>query len=172
MTPMRQLETDREGDPVAIARTMFAVGTAYDSYTSQLRRALSLNAHERLAISELWSRGPLTMTELGARIPLSRAAVTTLVDRLEGAGLVRRRGDVTDRRRTVVELASETIERTTPVASAWIADVYETVRKRSEEEWQAIVRFLEDMHVLNHEHAERLAQLRDDEIQELARAST
>src|SRR5690242_15778077 len=72
----------------AVADFMFRMGASFDAFTAQMRRALELNAHERLAISLLWARGPQTMTELGVGIPLSRAAVTTLVDRLEGSGLV------------------------------------------------------------------------------------
>lgn len=77
-------------DLEAVADLIFRAGTAFDGLTAQMRRAFDLNAHERLALAALWSHGPLTMTDLGAWIPLSRAAVTTLVDRMEEYGLVRR----------------------------------------------------------------------------------
>jgi len=151
-----------------VAITMFSIGSSYDRYTSQIRRALALNAHERLAIAALWSLGPLTMTELGSQIPLSRAAVTTLVDRLEKDGLVRRRGDERDRRRTVVELADETKRRLMPVIAPWIDAVHKLATNFPEAEWDAIVRFGRAFLELNHEHANALLARSDEEIQKLA----
>jgi DNA-binding MarR family transcriptional regulator len=48
---------------------------------------------------------PLTVGELGARLGLSSAAVSGLVDRLEAAGLAARRPDPGDRRRVHVALS-------------------------------------------------------------------
>ena len=44
--------TPDKSDIEAVADLLFRVGASFDSYTSQTRRALSLNAHERLAILE------------------------------------------------------------------------------------------------------------------------
>lgn len=46
--------------------------------------------------------GPLPTGELGAALGLSPAAATSLVDRLEQRGFVRRGSDPNDRRRTIV----------------------------------------------------------------------
>ena len=46
----------------------------------------------------------LTMAQLAERSGMSRAAITALVDRLTKLGLVRRRADETDRRRTFVTI--------------------------------------------------------------------
>ncbi|MEU1974593.1 MarR family transcriptional regulator [Nocardia sp. NPDC019309] len=51
--------------------------------------------------------GPLTPGQLADRLGVGRGgAVTTVVDRLEQAGYVRRRRDVEDRRRVRVELVA------------------------------------------------------------------
>lgn len=157
-----------QDDTSGIAHALFRMGASFDGFTSQMRRALTLNAHERLAIAFLWSRGPMTMTELGAAIPLSRAAVTTLVDRLEESGLVRRGSDVADRRRTVVELADAALDRMRPVLTEWGGGLAELVGSRSEEEWAAISRFLADFADYNDDHRARLAELSDEQIQALA----
>jgi DNA-binding MarR family transcriptional regulator len=159
---------DRD-DADALADALLRVTTAFDGYSSQLRRVLSLNAHERLAIVALWSKGALTMTELGARIPLSRAAVTTLVDRLEADGLVRRRGDARDRRRIVVELTERSSERTRPVMQEWSAELQELAARRTHEEWATISKFLHEFRELNERHTEMLLGRTDDELQGLAR---
>lgn len=62
--------------------------------------------HERIAMLALLDNPRMGMTELGKAIPLSRAAVTTLTDRLEDAKVITRiippRGE--DRRRIYLEL--------------------------------------------------------------------
>src|SRR5688572_33460958 len=86
-------------EPGQAARFLQRCTATTDSLTSQLRRGWGLNAHEMQAVSMLWEFGRMTMTDLGRRIPLSRAAVTTLTDRLEQLGFVKRVPDPTDRRR-------------------------------------------------------------------------
>lgn len=155
---------------IDVAITMFSIGSSYDRYTSQIRRGLALNAHERLALAALWSLGPLTMTDLGSHIPLSRAAVTTLVDRLECDGFVRRRGDERDRRRIVVELGEETKRRLMPILQPWIEAVHRLASEFDDAEWDAVIRFGQAFQDLNHEHADALLQHSDQEIQAIANA--
>jgi DNA-binding MarR family transcriptional regulator len=52
----------------------------------------------------LQEAGPISAGELGAATGLSAGAITTLVDRLERDGFVRRVDDPDDRRRVLVEL--------------------------------------------------------------------
>ncbi|MCW2924482.1 MAG: MarR family transcriptional regulator [Thermoleophilia bacterium] len=157
-----------QDDREAVADLLFRMGAAFDGFTSQMRRAFSLNAHERLAISTLWSRGPQTMTELGTWIPLSRAAVTTLVDRLEDAGLVRRGSDGSDRRRTVVHVTDAALDRMRPVLRPWGRGLEEIVARRTPEEWDTIASFLGEFVTLNRRETEILAELSDTQIKALA----
>jgi DNA-binding MarR family transcriptional regulator len=68
----------------------------------QARRAgihsTDLEAHDILTLS-----GPMPAGQLAALTGLTTGAVTTLVDRLERAGLARRTPDPGDRRRVIVE---------------------------------------------------------------------
>ena len=155
-------------DVSAVADLIFRAGTAFDGFTSQMRRAYDLNAHERLALAALWSHGPLTMTDLGSWIPLSRAAVTTLVDRMEEYGLVRRGSDASDRRRTVVELTPAATDRMVPVIKPWGADLAEVLHGLADEEWAIVHKFLQSMRGLHERHANRLRAMGDDEIRALA----
>lgn len=157
-----------ESSTASIVETVFLWGAAHDRYTSQLRRAFALNAHERLALSSLWARGPMTMTELGACIPLSRAAVTTLVDRLEAAGFVGRGADPRDRRRTVVSLHDSAIRRFEPVIADWARSVVELVSHRDPQEWDVITRFFDELLDVSDRHTAVLQGLRDEEIQAMA----
>jgi DNA-binding MarR family transcriptional regulator len=52
-------------------------------------------------------KGPMIMSELGARLDVSARNITKLVDALEHEGLVRRVAHCTDRRATVIETTPE-----------------------------------------------------------------
>ncbi len=70
----------------------------------KLRAAGVANTSEIIALLALYDNGPMHMSLLGEAVPLSRAAVTTLTDRLEQDGLVKRFADSKDRRRTEIVL--------------------------------------------------------------------
>lgn len=142
---------------------MFRSAAAFDRMTSQMRRALAINAHERLAIGLLWDRGPMTMSELGAGIPLSRAAVTTLVDRLERAGLVSRGGDESDRRRTVVTVTMAGINVVQPLVSHWSKRL-NVMREGFGDDWAVVRRFLIEMRDMTNEYVDELSGMSDVDL--------
>jgi DNA-binding MarR family transcriptional regulator len=78
----------------------------------------------------IWIWGPIETREIARSQGVTRATVTSTVDTLEGKGLVRRRGDTTDRRLVTVELTplgQSTIERVYPefnhIESAIVEDL-------------------------------------------------
>jgi DNA-binding MarR family transcriptional regulator len=73
--------------------------------------AEGINVTDLHCLEILNQEGPLAASELADASGLSRAAVTTVIDRLERAGLARRRADPADRRRVVVELTPRSAER-------------------------------------------------------------
>jgi DNA-binding MarR family transcriptional regulator len=64
-------------------------------------RSHGLHGTDSAALHVLSRRG-MTMRELARALQLSPGAVTSVVDRLEAAGLAERRPDERDRRRTIV----------------------------------------------------------------------
>lgn len=62
------------------------------------------SASERMALLILTTNEPLSLSELAAKIGLSRAAVTSLADRLELLGAAVRVPDPEDRRRTTLSI--------------------------------------------------------------------
>jgi len=68
--------------------------------------ALGVGATEISALGELRQDGPLTPSELSRRLGLTSPSVTSLLDRLESAGLVVRRRHPADRRSVLVQLTS------------------------------------------------------------------
>lgn len=140
------------------------MGVALSGLVAQWLRGLTINAHERLAIAHLWEHGPMTMSELGSRIPLSRAAVTALTDRLEALRYVQRTPDAHDRRRTVLSLTERPESLIEAMASEWLEEVRELEQRFSVEELSAIERWNEGLRELAHRHAVRLRGRTEDEL--------
>ena len=87
-----------------------AIGTATqafqrstDAFDDVVAQRLELNRTDLRCLDWLFD-GPKSAGQLAAAIGLSTAATTTLVDRLEHRGLVRRVRDAADRRKVLVEM--------------------------------------------------------------------
>lgn len=140
------------------------LGVAMSGLVAQWLRGLTINAHERLALAHLWEQGPMTMSDLGSRIPLSRAAVTALTDRLEALGYVQRTPDAHDRRRTVLSLTTRPEQLIEEMVENWSRDIANLEERFGADELQAIDRWNEGLRVISHRHAEQLRSRRDDEL--------
>jgi len=81
-----------------------AVIVASDSYRRALATAVGVSVTEVTALEELRLDGPLTPSELTRRLGLTSPSVTSLLDRLEVAGLVVRQRHPADRRSVLVRL--------------------------------------------------------------------
>ncbi len=79
---------------------------ATQKYDEAVGEIYGLSAAERLCLSFLWP-GPQTASAIAREIRLTPAAVTSLIDRLERRGFVRRKADPGDRRKVMVEAAEE-----------------------------------------------------------------
>jgi DNA-binding MarR family transcriptional regulator len=75
-----------------------------------------LTATDSKTLDTLLRKGPLTAGELARDTGLATASVTSLIDRLEKKGLVRRARDSSDRRRVIVEPVHDRIAKG---ASIW-----------------------------------------------------
>ncbi|MEO6867544.1 MAG: MarR family transcriptional regulator [Gaiellales bacterium] len=129
---------------------------AIESLRTQWRTVVHLGTHERMAISQLRVYGPMPMSELASRISLSRAAVTSLVDRLEADGWVRRRADEHDRRRTVLELLPRAGELFGSVSRDFEDEVDKLVETMSESDQRVALTFLRRAADIAERHAAEL----------------
>jgi DNA-binding MarR family transcriptional regulator len=68
---------------------------------------LGINQSDGRALDIIDQHGRITAGRLARESGLSTGAITTLLDRLEGAGYIRRVRDTADRRRVLVELTDE-----------------------------------------------------------------
>lgn len=130
----------------SIARSLLLelrhVMQAVDSHSRRLVQRTGLSVPQLLALQTLAEApSPLGTSELAQRMHLSQATVSALVDRLEARGLVERRREGADRRRVQISL--------TDAARMVLAAAPPT---------------LDDGFIA------RLAELPDDELQDIARA--
>lgn len=144
--------SSREQLPTLIDRTTIAL----ESLRTQWRTVANLGTHERMAISQLRVYGPMPMSELASRISLSRAAVTSLVDRLEDEDWVRRQPDEHDRRRTVLRLLPRAAEMFDEVSEGYRDELIAMARDMSDAEFRTVVTFLSKFTDLAEKHAQQL----------------
>ena len=85
-----------------------------------------LAATDTKTIDTLQRLGPVTAGELAHHTGLATASVTSLIDRLEEKGLVRRVRDAQDRRRVIVEPVQERISESATLFG-WVRNAYATL---------------------------------------------
>jgi DNA-binding MarR family transcriptional regulator len=92
----------------------------------RLLRPLGVSAAGGLVLGILRDHGPMSPSELGEWLIVSRAAVTGLLDSLERRGFVRRSANPADRRSLVVEI--------TPAGLSVVQEL-RTIVHRNEKNW-------------------------------------
>ena len=123
-----------------------------------LAARLGLHATDHKAVDVLLQAGPMTAGELADRMALTSSAITTMVDRLEGHGLVRRDRDAEDRRRVIVRptVTAEFGERFMALMSPMLAEYTRYLAGLTTEELDLIKRFLVEGAALTEAHIRRL----------------
>lgn len=87
-------------DPATLAVRDLLAGSREVLGRAAERMGMSVN--DMSAVGELVQHGPLGASELARRLGIRTASVTSMIDRLEAAGLVERVRDPLDRRRVTV----------------------------------------------------------------------
>ncbi|MER7582431.1 MarR family winged helix-turn-helix transcriptional regulator [Kitasatospora sp. NPDC097691] len=101
--------------------------------------------------------GPVTTGRIAELTGLTSGSATRLVDRLEKAGLVARRRDEADRRRVLVAVRPEALERFGEVWRTLGADWAATFTEDSEDELAFLLRHMNRTVELSHRQIARLA---------------
>ena len=120
------------------AEIMGYLGAATD-FDEGLAKKLKLSRTDMRCLELIGRLGPLTAGQLSDESGLSTGAVTFLLDRLELAGMVKRRRDTDDRRRVWVELVPAAQKRLQH-AQQPIVEEMKQVTQRFKAEELAIVR--------------------------------
>lgn len=120
---------------------------------------LRINQTDLRCLGIILDRGPVSASKLAESIRLTRAAMTTALDRLEKAGFIRRLHDLQDRRGIKVEA--------TAAAQNAVREIWEPVRrdglafleKYSDEDLELLSQFFEEYCALQRTHARRIQKL-------------
>lgn len=103
MTPQHTATTQQA--LVEAGNSLRALILAAERYRQQVAGDLGVGITETQALSHLHVGGAMGQTELADRLGITTSAATSLVDRLEAAGLAARNEHPHDRRRTIIRLS-------------------------------------------------------------------
>jgi DNA-binding MarR family transcriptional regulator len=151
--------------PPARTRTLHEVHQASRAWSTAtvvmhaaLAARLGLHATDHKAVDVLLQGGPMTAGELADRMGLTGSAITTMVDRLERHGLVRRDRDARDRRRVIVRptVTPDFERRFMTLMGPMLADYGRYLAGLSTEELNLVKRFLTETVALSEAHIRRL----------------
>jgi MarR family transcriptional regulator, organic hydroperoxide resistance regulator len=90
----------------------FLLSRATWAMNNAVNRLLRESGHADISVAyfavlqALWENDRLSITDLGEKAQLEKSTMTSLIDRMEGAGLVRREDHPTDRRAYQIWLTS------------------------------------------------------------------
>lgn len=113
---------------------------AQDAFDDAAFARLGINRSDGRALDIIDRHGRITAGQLASESGLSTGAITTLLDRMERAGYVRRVRDTEDRRRVLVELTDEARQR---VGEIW-GPIAEASRRGLDRHSDAELLFLRD----------------------------
>src|SRR6516165_7292645 len=97
--------------PGQVAGGLRALSTEIDRLDKAAADRYGLNRTDMRALDIVGQAGPLAPTDLARGLGFTTGGVTTVLDRLERAGYIRRRPDPRDRRRQTVEITEATASR-------------------------------------------------------------
>ena len=132
---------------------------AQDEFDDAASTKLGINRTDQRCLDILDLNGQMTAGQLAAEAGLSTGAVTTLLDRLERVGYVRRVRDTVDRRRVLVEMTDEVRARAGKIWGPIAAEAADLYADKSDAE----LVFLRDFLVQGREFLSRhLSRIKDE----------
>jgi DNA-binding MarR family transcriptional regulator len=150
----------RPSNDVLIAEVANAIAL-FQSATSVVDAAaadlLGINATDLRCLGRLYAQGPSTAGDLADACGLSRGAMTAALDRLEGAGYVRRVRDDVDRRRITVEVTPLARDLTEQIWGPIGTEGVDALRRMTETELTFLRDFLRRGRELQERHARRIS---------------
>jgi DNA-binding MarR family transcriptional regulator len=134
-----------------------ALSTQIDRLDQVAADRYGLNRTDMRGLDLIGQAGRLAPTELAGLLGYTTGGVTSVIDRLEAAGYVRRLPDPSDRRRLLLERTDATAARDAEVFGALLRSTEGALDAYSDQELAVIRRFLDQTRQLTAEHADTLA---------------
>ena len=118
--------------------------------------AIGINRTDLRCLDVIQREGPVPAGRLADETGLTTGAITTVLDRLERAGLARRIRDAADRRRVLVEVTSEAFAGAADFYGEHIAHSERSYREYTEEQLELLLGWVRGGRELNERAAARL----------------
>jgi DNA-binding MarR family transcriptional regulator len=140
-----------------VVASLRGLSTEIDRLDQAAAERYGLNRTDMRALDIVGRSGPLAPSSLARLLGFTTGGVTTVIDRLERAGYVRRETDPADRRRQIVAVTSTTTARDQEVFGELIRRTAELLTAYSDSQLQLIDDFLNRAGQLTASYADSLA---------------
>jgi len=147
--------------PVQVAVSLRALSTEIDRLDQAAADRYGLNRTDMRALDITGRAGPLAPTELARLLGFTTGGVTTVLDRLERAGYIRRQPDPADRRRQVVQVTEATADRDREVFGDLIRQTSDMLATYTDDQLAVIRDFLDRTRQLTAAYADTLGSHSD-----------
>jgi DNA-binding MarR family transcriptional regulator len=141
-----------------VVGSLRALTTEIDRLDQAAADRYGLNRTDMRALDIVGQSGPLAPTDLARLLGFTTGGVTTVLDRLEQAGYVRRRPDPADRRRQVVQTTEATTARDKEVFGDLIQATSDLLATYSDDHLAVIRDFLDRTRMLTAGYADSLGR--------------
>ena len=127
-------------DPIQLAGRRLSCETIM--FHQSVADRLGLNVTDHKCVDFLLLYGPRTAGELAQLTSLTTGAITSVLDRLEKAGFVRREADPTDRRRVIVHPAWERLQEIGVLFTDLSSRIHDLAARYTSSELDVIIDFM------------------------------
>jgi DNA-binding MarR family transcriptional regulator len=140
-----------------LGQVVQAYQSAVDDYDREVARLLGVNETDLRCLELLLVNGERSPRELSTQLGLTTGSVTAMLDRLEKHALLTRSPHPVDRRKTVITLTPQGIQRCYELIAPHIADSEEEVgAKYSADQLELVIDFLRTTTAVQDRHTHRL----------------
>lgn len=129
---------------------------ATDRFDQAVADLMGINRTDHRVVDLISLEGRVTAGRIAEATGLSTGAVTTVIDRLEKAGIARRVRDDSDRRRVLVEIVPGVLEAGAEVYAEHLRVTDEMYRRYTEEQIELLLDFVRRGRILNEQQAAKL----------------
>jgi MarR family transcriptional regulator, organic hydroperoxide resistance regulator len=117
---------------------------------------MNLNPSDAECIDFLMEMGPSTAGDLAKVTRLTTGAITSVIDRLEKAGFVKRQSDPNDRRKVIISFIPKKHEKAKRYYAAMAQDVYGLFSGYSQAKLKSLQQHSEALTSIFQKHAEKI----------------
>lgn len=141
-------ESEAAGLRRQVGMSLRALGSDLDALDEAVAARFGLHRTDLRCLEIVARGGPLAAGELAEQAGLSTSAVTSVIDRVERSGYVRRRSDAQDRRRVLVEVTEAGRQRGREAFSGLMQGTDQLLRRYSPEELRLLGAFVDEVRSL------------------------